>query len=89
LEWLCYSLSDEELRQPKTIAAVSYLANLMYKEYDHEWEVGPMSHATHALLIYDERVFQPFDNANYSAIYKPKSRSSAATAKRGAGEMIR
>jgi hypothetical protein len=82
LEWLCYSLSDEELRQPKTIAAVSYLANLMSKEYDNEWEVGPMSHATHALLIYDERVFQPFDNANYTAIYKPKSRSASATAKR-------
>jgi hypothetical protein len=86
LEWLCYSLSDEELRQPKTIAAVSYLANLMYKEYDNEWEVGPMSHATHALLVYDERVFQPFDNANYSAIYKPKPRSAAATAKRGGGQ---
>lgn len=89
LEWLCYSLSDEELRQPKTIAAVSYLANLMYKEYDNEWEVGPMSHATHALLIYDERVFQPFDNANYSAIYRPKSRSSAATAGRADGRTIR
>ena len=28
LEWLCYSLSDEELRQPQTIRAVTYLANL-------------------------------------------------------------
>jgi hypothetical protein len=83
LEWLCYSLSDEELRLPKTIAAVNYLTNLMSREYDHEWEVGPMSHATHALLIYDERVFQPFDTPNYSAIYKPTRKSPTATAKRG------
>lgn len=63
LEWLVYSLSDEELRDPRTIRAVTYLANLMYSNYDHEWEVGPVSHATHALSLYDQRVFQPFDNA--------------------------
>ena len=81
LEWLCYSLSDEELRKPQTIAAVSYLANLMYSKYDTDWEVGPMCHAIHALLIYDERVFQPFDGEDYQALYKPKPRQ-AATAKR-------
>jgi hypothetical protein len=89
LEWLCYSLSDEELRQPKTIAAVSYLANLMYKEYDNEWEVGPMSHATHALLLYDERVFQPFDGENYTATYKPKPRTSANTGRRSGAQTNR
>jgi hypothetical protein len=71
LEWLCYSLSDEELRQPQTIRAVTYLANLMYSNYDHEWEVGPRSHATHALLLYDERVFKPFDKAGEMATYRP------------------
>lgn len=89
LEWLCYSLSDEELRQPKTIAAVTYLANLMYTKYDNEWEVGPMSHATHALLLYDERVFQPFDGEEYNASYDPKSRSAASTAKRVEVKTIR
>jgi hypothetical protein len=79
LEWLCYSLSDEELREPKTVAAVTYLANLMYSKYDNEWEVGPMCHATHALLVYDERVFQPFDAANYNAAYKPTPRTATAT----------
>ncbi len=82
LEWLCYSLSDEELRDPKTIAAVTYLANLMYSKYDTEWEVGPMCHAIHALLVYDERVFQPFDGEDYTATYKPKSKTPRATAKR-------
>ncbi|MEX0610537.1 MAG: hypothetical protein WD738_06290 [Pirellulales bacterium] len=76
LEWLCYSLSDEELRDQRTVRAVSYLANLMYSKYDTEWEVGPMCHAIHALLLYDERVFQPFDGEDYNVAYKPK-RSTA------------
>jgi hypothetical protein len=71
LEWLCYSLSDEELREPQTVRAVTYLANLMYSNYDHDWEVGPRSHATHALLLYDERVFQPFDKAGDVVSYRP------------------
>jgi hypothetical protein len=74
LEWLCYSLSDEELRDQQTIRAVSYLANIMYFNYDHDWEVGPRSHATHALLIYDQRVFQPFDDDGQIASYQPPSR---------------
>ena len=73
LEWLCYSLSDEELREQRTIRAVTYLANLMYSNYDNEWEVGPMCHATHALLLYDERVFQPYRSA--AATRRPTSRS--------------
>jgi hypothetical protein len=71
LEWLCYSLTDAELRDPRTIRAVTYLANLMYSNYDHDWEVGPISHATHALLLYDERVFRPFDKEGAVAAYRP------------------
>jgi hypothetical protein len=76
LEWLCYSLSDEELRDQRTIRAVSYLANLMYSNYNREWEVGPMCHATHALLLYDERVFVPHDRPDITLSYRPR-RSTA------------
>jgi hypothetical protein len=71
LEWLCYSLSDEQLREPQTVRAVTYLANLMYTNYDNEWEIGPRSHATHALLLYDQRVFQPYDKEGEIASYRP------------------
>jgi hypothetical protein len=71
LEWLCYSLSDEQLREPQTVRAVTYLANLMYTNYDNEWEIGPRSHATHALLLYDQRVFQPYDKEGEIATYRP------------------
>lgn len=62
LEWLCYSLDDDELRDWRTFRAVYYLTNLLYSNYNHEWEVGPVSHALHALILYDERVFQPYDD---------------------------
>jgi hypothetical protein len=71
LEWLCYSLSDEQLREPQAVRAVTYLANLMYSNYDNEWEIGPRSHATHALLLYDQRVFQPYDKEGEMASYRP------------------
>jgi hypothetical protein len=40
---------------------VNYLASLLSSNFNHEWEVGPQSHALHALRLYDERVFQPHD----------------------------
>ena len=61
LEWLMYTLDEEELYQPKIVRAVDYVASLMIRDYRHDWEVGPLGHATHALVLYDERVFQMHD----------------------------
>jgi hypothetical protein len=61
LEWLCYSLEDDELTDWRSFRAINYLTNLLYSNYNNEWEVGPLCHALHALILYDERVFQPYD----------------------------
>lgn len=61
LEWLCYSLDDDEMTDWRTFRAVNYLTSILYGNYNHEWEVGPLCHALHALILYDERVFQPYD----------------------------
>jgi hypothetical protein len=63
LEWLCYSLSDDQMRSNRVFAATNYLASLLYTNSDHEWEKGPIGHAIHALRLYDERMLQPYDNA--------------------------
>jgi hypothetical protein len=63
LEWLVFSLSDEELRQPRTVKAVNYLSGILLEGKRKTWEIGPLGHATHALLLYDQRVFQPHDKA--------------------------
>ena len=62
LEWLLYSLPDERMTDYRTVRAVNYLVNLLTRNTDNPWEVGPLSHALHALALYDQRVFQPHDN---------------------------
>lgn len=57
LEWLSFSLSDEELRDPKMVKAVKYVTDLLLSEQVSEWEIGHLGHALHALQIYNERVF--------------------------------
>jgi hypothetical protein len=89
LEWLCYSLSDEELRDQRTVRAVTYLANLMYSNYDHDWEIGPRAHATHALLLYDQRVFQPYDKEGEMASYRPSPTVAKRPMNAGTGTIRR
>ena len=57
LEWLAFSLSDEELRDPRMVKAVKYITDLLLNESVSEWEIGHLGHALHALQIYNERVF--------------------------------
>jgi hypothetical protein len=63
LEWLVYSLPAEELDHPQVVKAVRYLTNLLYNERARQWEIGPLGHAIHALVLYDVRRFKPFDGA--------------------------
>lgn len=63
LEWLVYSLPDEQLRSSRTVRAVSYLTNLLASNANQEWHIGSMGHALHALVLYDKRVFQLHDEA--------------------------
>ena len=76
LEWLIYSLNDKDVQSARTFRAVNYLATLLGGNYDHEWEVGPMCHALHALRLYDERVFQPHDGEE-EVVKKPVRRQTA------------
>jgi hypothetical protein len=56
-EWLAFSLSKEQLTEPRMVKSVKYLTNLMLDNRHEKWSIGPMGHALHALAIYDERVF--------------------------------
>jgi hypothetical protein len=57
LEWLVRSLTDEQLRDTKTIQSVDFLATSLANEPNRPWSIGPLGHALHALVMYDERVF--------------------------------
>ncbi len=62
LEWLIYALPDEKLTDYRTVRAVNYLTSLLASNTDNLWEIGPLSHALHALVLYDQRVFRPHDS---------------------------
>jgi hypothetical protein len=82
LEWLCYSLNDDQMKSNRVFSAANYLATLLYSNYDHEWEKGPIGHAIHALRLYDERMLQPYDNAENIASQKPPRTSQAGSKSR-------
>ena len=67
LEWLIYSLPDEQLRSNNVVRGVTYLTNLMANYGKQEWHKGSLAHAIHALVLYDKRVFQPHDGIDEDA----------------------
>ena len=83
LEWLCYSLerrgaaraADDSGRhlpgQPDVLATTTTSG-----------KSGPMCHATHALLLYDERVFQPYDKEGEMAVVSAEARRSRRRTRR-------
>src|SRR5262249_28755080 len=57
LEFLVWSLSDDELRDPRVVKAADFLAGLLLANPDRAWSIGPEGHALHALVIYHQRMF--------------------------------
>ncbi|MEM1303971.1 MAG: hypothetical protein AAGG46_03705, partial [Planctomycetota bacterium] len=79
LEWLLYTVPKEQLTDTRIVRAVNYLSSLLASNTGNPWEIGPLSHALHALLLYDERVFSPHDEALIAAAQRSgKSSSSPA-----------
>lgn len=56
-EWLAFSLSPEQLVEPRMVHSVTYLTRLLWENRQEKWGIGPLGHGLHALAIYDERVF--------------------------------
>jgi hypothetical protein len=57
LEFLVWSLPDDQLRDPKVVKSVNFLADLLASNPDRAWSIGPLGHALHALMIYHERLY--------------------------------
>ena len=57
LEWLVFSLPQDELGDPRVVRSIMFLANLMIQNRHYEWENGPRGHAIRALSLYMKRRF--------------------------------
>ena len=56
LEWLAFSLPEEQLSDSRLTRSVDYLTNLMLGAPGYQLDVGPCGHAVRALRLYQERV---------------------------------
>ncbi len=91
LEWLAISLPDKRLEDAHVASAVEYVSNVLGSQRYQggtsslsTQEIVAVGHALHALAVYDERVFKPFDDAEKSPAEKPAADKPPATAARPA-----
>jgi len=70
LEWLALTLPEEQLTDRRVTAAVAYVVRLLGGRPNSRntpslstREIVDWGHALHALAVYDERVFRPYDDA--------------------------
>jgi hypothetical protein len=57
VEWLVYTLPDEELQSPRLLRSIEFLTYCLVEQRQTDWKIGPRSHALHALAMYQERIF--------------------------------
>ena len=57
LEWLVFSLPEDQLYDERIVRSVEYLTNVLLENRGRSWEIGPRGHALHSLVLYDQRVF--------------------------------
>ena len=72
-EWLAFSLSDKELRDPRVTKAVDYLATILLADQNRTWEIGPVGHGLHALALYNARLSAPRQSAQSSVVRLPEA----------------
>ncbi len=58
VEWLLAFTPDEDLQNPRLVAAIQFLLNAMNSDRKHDWQIGHKGHALRSLALYYERVYQ-------------------------------
>jgi hypothetical protein len=56
-EWLAFSLSKDQLFDPRMVRMATYLNETMIQHRKTDFEIGPKGHALHGLNIYLDRAF--------------------------------
>jgi hypothetical protein len=55
LEWLAFTVSDEELRSARFAKSVDFLLSQIWDHRQNKWPIGPRGHATRAIALYHQR----------------------------------
>jgi hypothetical protein len=64
LEWLMFTMSDEELKSPKVAKGIDFLLSKIYDQRDKKWPIGPRGHATRAVGLYNARINEILNPTN-------------------------
>jgi flagellar capping protein FliD len=56
LEWLLFTISDQDVRSKRVEKAIDFLISNIYDNRQLKWPIGPRGHATRALSLYDKRL---------------------------------
>jgi hypothetical protein len=56
MEWLLYTMTDEEVQQPRIAKGIDFLLSRIYDQRDRKWPIGPRGHATRAIALYHARM---------------------------------
>lgn len=57
-EWMVYALPKDQLNDPQVVGTMEHLNDLMWRNRNNDLGIGPRGHALHALVMYQERMFQ-------------------------------
>jgi hypothetical protein len=63
LEWLMFTLPDNEINQPRVAKGIEFLLTKIYDQRDKKWPIGPRGHATRAIALYQERMSEMAQSA--------------------------
>ena len=76
LEWLIYTLPEEQLQSLPIQKAIRYLLSTLGAEPGRDWPIGPRGHSLRALALYNQRVFgaQPGKLKQYIANLNTESK---------------
>ncbi len=76
LEWLIYTLPDDQLQSPPVQKAIGYLMDTLGAEPGRDWPIGPRGHSLRALALYNQRAFgaQPGKLKQYIANLNTESK---------------
>jgi hypothetical protein len=80
MEWLLFTMSDQEIKQPKIAKGIDFLLSKIYDKRDQKWPIGPRGHATRAVSLYQERMIEAVNSTpiTSSEHFQPAKRTTPA-----------
>ncbi len=67
------------------VKAADYVATLLLTNDKHTWEIGPLGHGLHSLLLYENRVFKDVVPMKSSPLVDGDAAVTPLEARRAAG----